>query len=277
MYDQRVHFFFRHVSVAAILVALSACGGGDDSEGAGATFDLLPPEEFVWGSQPISVSPPPETWRREKAQQGGLEGVRFIKSRSVGEEIRIAEHYALDERSRCTQLMELLGDLENLSEREFARQLQRARFYVPEPINADEKRWADYANEALDRARDAWRTGDLGGARRAITDAFEQGGRIRYSLDEVVDRVMFHESQYDSFGQVVAHLPQEGTIAGEPSVSVDFTLDSTEREIRYAGRQAYVLKNNRLFVFTFLGLPENLPLFEQILETVTFPPSQCVL
>lgn len=277
MYDKRNHLFLRHVAIAAIALAMSACGGSGDSSGEDATFDLLPPEEFIWGSQPISVSPPPETWRRDKAQQGGLEGVRFIKSRSVGEEIRIAEHYALDDRSRCTQLMELMTDLENLSDAEFARRLQRARFYVPKPINADEKRWADYANESLDRARDAHRNDDLGGVRRAITDAFEQGGRIRYSLDEVVDRVMFHESQYDSFGQVVAHLPQEGVIGGEPSVSVDYTLDSTERDIKYYGRQAYVLKNNRLFVFAFHGLPENLPLFDQILETVTFPPSQCVL
>lgn len=277
MHDQRFQLLPRQAVVAAILLVLSACSGHDDSTGTGATFDLLPPEEFAWGSQPIAVSPPPETWRREKAQSGGLRGVRFIKSRSVGEEIRIAEHYALDERSRCTQLMELLGDLENLSDREFALRLQRARFYVPEPINAGEKRWADYANQSLDRAREAYRGGDLGGTRRAITDAFEQGGRIRYTLDEVVDRVMFHESQYDSFGQVVARLPADGMIGGEPSVSVDYTLDSTERDIKYAGRQAYVLRNNRLFVLTFHGLPENLPLFEQIVASVTFPPSRCVL
>lgn len=277
MPGKKTRSFFGHVGIAAIALALSACGGSDEAAGDGATFELLPPEEFVWGSQPISVSPPPETWRREKAQSGGLEGVRFIKSRSVGEEIRIAEHYSLDQQSRCTQLMELMSDLENLSDQEFASRLQRARFYVPKPINADEKRWAEYANESLDRARDAHRNDDLGGVRRAITDAFEQGGRIQYSLDEVVDRVMFHESQYDSFGQVVAHLPEQGTIGGEPSVSVNYTLDSKEREIKYSGRQAYVLKNNRLFVFTFHGLPENLPLFDQIVETVTFPPSQCVL
>ncbi|MDJ0905266.1 MAG: hypothetical protein QNI96_04545 [Woeseiaceae bacterium] len=276
MPDKGTRSLCGRAAIAAIALAMSACGGSDSS-GDGATFDLLPPEQFVWGSQPISVSPPPEGWRRDKAQQGGLEGVRFIKSRSVGEEIRIAEHYALDRRSRCTQLMELMADLENLSDQEFAVRLQRARFYVPEPINAGEKRWADYANESLDRARDAHRNDNLGGVRAAITDAFEQGGRIQYSLDEVVDRVMFHESQYDSFGQVVAHLPQDGMIGGEPSVSVDYTLDSTERDIKYYGRQAYVLKNNRLFVFTFHGLPENLPLFDQILETVTFPPSQCVL
>ncbi|MGI9265466.1 MAG: hypothetical protein ACR2QU_11100 [Gammaproteobacteria bacterium] len=267
--------YTRNSLVATIVLMLSGCGGSDDS--AGGSFELLPPEVFTWGSQPVSVSPPPETWRRDKVQQGGLSGVRFIKSRSVGEEISISEHYALDERARCTQLTELLSDLENLDDREFALRIQRARFYVPEPINADEKRWADWANESLDRARDAHRNGQPGETRRAITDAFEQGARIQYSLDEVVDRVMFHESQYDSFGQVIGHTPVDGVIAGEQSVSVDYTLDSTERDIKYYGRQAYVLKNNRLFVFTFHGLPENIPLFEAILETVTFPPNQCVL
>jgi hypothetical protein len=229
-------FFF-----TTIVLVLSGCGGGSDPDGAGADFDLLSPEVFIWGSQPVSVSPPPETWWRDKAQQGGLRGVRFIKSRSVGEEISFSEHYALDERARCTQLTELLSDLENLDDREFALRLQRARFYVPEPINADEKRWADWANESLARARDAHRNDQLGEARRAITDAFEQGGRIQYSLDEVVDRVMFHESQYDSFGQVIAHSPVDGVVAGEPSVSVDYTLDSTERDTKYYGRQVYVL------------------------------------
>lgn len=66
-----------------------------------------------------------------------------------------------------------------------------------------------------------------------------------------------------------------GSLAGEASVSVDFTLDSTNRGILYHGRQVYVAKNNRLFLTSFLGLAENLPLFEQLLETVSFPPGQC--
>lgn len=261
----------------AVAFTMSACGGGNGSAGSGAVADLAAAEVFSWGSQPISVSPPPEIWWREKAQSGGLRGVRFIKSGSVGEEIRIAEHYALDERSRCTELTELLRDLDNLGEREFNRRVQRAALYVSPPINADEKRQADRANAELSRARDAFRNDQPGEARRAITQAFEMASRIRYSLDEVVDRVMFDEASYDSFGQVVSLLPHDITIAGEPAISIDYTLESRERGITYHGRQAYVLKNNRLFVFTFHGLRENMPLFEQILETVSFPPNQCVL
>jgi hypothetical protein len=36
-----------------------------------------------------------------------------------------------------------------------------------------------------------------------------------------------------------------------------------------------VLHNNRLFVVSFQGLAENLPLFEQVVDTVAFPPGRC--
>lgn len=268
----------KHQLLAVVMaLAVSACGGDGGSGEAGEVFELPPPEVFVWGSQPISVSPPPDGWRRDKSQQGGLQGVRFIKNGSVGEEISISEHYALDERSRCTQLTELLQELENLDEREFNLRIQRAALYVPEPINADEKYQADRANAELSRAREAFRNGQRGEARYAITNAFEMASRIKYSLDEVVDRVMFKSSLYDSFGQVMSHTPVDGLIAGEPSIFVDYTLDSTDRGIKFYGRQAYVLKNNRLFVLWFHGLRENMPLFEQIVESVSFPPNQCVL
>lgn len=266
-----------HIVVTAIvMLALSACGN-EEGAGTGAVAELPPPEIFAWGSQPISASPPPETWWREKAQSGGLRGARFIKSGSVGEEIRIAEHYALDERSRCTQLTSLLSDLDKLDARDFNRRIQRASLYVSPPINAAEKRHADRANAQLARARDAFRSGQTSEARSAIAWAFEHASRIEYSLDEVLDRVMFDASSYESFGRVTTLMPKDLTIAGEPAVSIDYTLDSNDRGITYYGRQAYVLKNNRLFVLTFHGLQENIPLFEQIVESVSFPANKCVL
>ncbi len=236
---------------------------------------LPPPEVFTWGSQPISASPAPEGWYREKAQSGGLRGARFIKSRSFGQEIRIAEHYALDDRSRCTQLTELLRDLENLDRREFLGAVQRARFYAPDPINSYEERKVEAANTDLDEARTAYLAGDLRGARRAIEQALREGSDILYRIEEVVDRVMFDPRSYDSFGEVETMPPQTGHVAGSPSVSVDYTLDSRDNGHRYYGRQVYVLENNRLFVLTFHGLQHNLPLFEAIVDSVSFPRSRC--
>jgi hypothetical protein len=41
------------------------------------------------------------------------------------------------------------------------------------------------------------------------------------------------------------------------------------------GRRVYTVKNNRMFEFGFQGLQENLPLFEEILESVSFPVGPC--
>lgn len=267
-----------------IAVLLASCGGEPEPVASAVlpsghdSFDpasLPPPEVFRWGSQPISVSPAPEGWYREDSHSGGLSGVRFVKSRSFGEEIRIAEHYALDDRSRCTQLTALLQDLENLDRREFLRAVQRARYYAPDPINSYEERKVEAANADLDGARAAYLSGDLSGARRAIQQALRQGSDILYRMEEVIDRVMFDPRSYDSFGTVETMPPQNGFVAGAPSVSVDYTLDSRDNGHLYYGRQVYVLENNRLFVLTFHGLEHNVALFEAIVDSVSFPRSEC--
>ena len=236
---------------------------------------LPAPETFTWGSQPISASPAPEGWYRDRAQSGGLRGVRFIKSRSFGEAIRIAEHYALDDRSRCAQLTELLEDLDNLDRRDFLGAIQRARFYAPDPINSYEERKVESANANLDEARAAYLAGDLRAARRGIERALRDGRDMLYRIDEVIDRVMFDPGSYDSFGEVETMPPQTGSVAGAPSVSVDYTLDSRDNGHLYYGRQVYVLENNRLFVLAFHGLEHNLPLFEAIVDSVSFPRGRC--
>jgi hypothetical protein len=233
-------------------------------------------ELFNWGGQPISVSPPPDGWERQKEQSGGLRGVRFIKTGSGGEEIRLAEHHSLDKRDRCERLTELLADFDKLDLNGFRLRVQRARPYAEPPISDQEERLARAANASLDQAFNAFYGGDSVAARSAVTQALERAQRIRYSLDDVLDRVMFSADAYDSFGTVLVDTPLRATLGGRPSVSVDFTLDSVEREVPFQGRQVYVLENNRLFVLAFLGLEENLPLFEAILATVSFPPGQCV-
>jgi hypothetical protein len=263
----------RSILALALVCAwlLPACGPGD----AYVPVELPPAEVFHWGGQPFSASPPPEGWRCEKEQSGGLRGVRFIKSGSVGEEIRLAEHYALDDRDRCDELAELLRDLDNLSHRGVASRIQKAKLYARPPINADETLYADEANRRLDEARHAVVNGREADARRAVKDALDTAAGIRYSLDDVIDHVMFSPSSYDAFGTVVAAQPSETRVGGERAVQVDFTLDGRDRRILYHGRQVYVARNNRLFVLTYLGLPENLPLFEQVVQTVSFPPGRC--
>jgi len=252
-----------------VLATCAVAGCGSEPQQA----PLPSAEVFTWGDQPISFSPPPEGWRREKEQSGGLSGARFVKERSVGERIHVAEHYSLGDRDRCAELQGLLRDLDNFNARDLQRAVQKARLFVQEPINRDDTWVVHEANEALNRARAAFRRGDSVGTRQAIADALEKAGRMRYTLDEVVDRVMFSTDGFDGQARFAVGEPVSGELAGEPAVIVDYTMNYRKRI--YVGRELYVLKNNRLFVASFQGLAENMPLFERILETISFPPGVC--
>jgi hypothetical protein len=47
----------------------------------------------------VAFQPPPADWRRDRHNEGGLLGVRFTHSGSVGERIYIAEYYQISQRS----------------------------------------------------------------------------------------------------------------------------------------------------------------------------------
>jgi len=260
--------------VLACLSVLAACGGSSESDDRPIVLPSV--EEFNWGGQPISVSPPPVGWRREKEQSGGLRGVRFVKTGSIGEVIVIAEHSALDERDRCARFEKFLSDFDNLSPSGFARMAQRTALYASPPIHHQESQLAERANGYLMEARTAFQQDDPIGARSAVTTAFAQAVKIRYSLDEVVDRVMFSADSFNSFGTVEVESPTQGEVGAQASISVDFSLDSRDKGALFHGREVYVVKNNRLFVLTYLGLPENLSIFDAVVDSVSFPPGRCV-
>jgi hypothetical protein len=255
--------------VLLLLVLGAAAGCGSEPEDQ----PLAQAEVFTWGDQPISFSPPPDGWRREKHQSGGLQGVRFVKTGSVGERIHVAEHYSLGDRDRCTELQGLLREFDQLNRQTFPRAVQKARLWVPEPINHRDTWVVHEANQALDRALAAYRMGDSVGARRAIGDALEKAGQMQYTLDEVVERVMFSTEGFDGRAKFVIGEPAPGEVAGEPMIWVGYTMRF--RKQNYIGREVYVLKNNRLFVASFQGLAENLPLFERVVDTISFPPGSC--
>ncbi len=252
----------------AIAAALG-CAPDDPARTAG----LGSPEVFTWGGQPISFSPPPEGWERQRSQPGGREGIEFIKVGSVGEVIGVEEAFYLDHRDRCDRLQALIEDLDNLEPRDLARALQRARPYAQPPLNVGEAWNARAANVRLDRAQEALRDRDHGLAREEIRAAREQLSRIRYSLDEVVDRVMYTGEGLPPYVTVQVGEPTSGELAGVPAIAVSYDMQYGGRT--YRGRQIYVVNNNRLFVMRYQGLEKNLPLFERVVETVSFPPGGC--
>jgi hypothetical protein len=258
-------------TLVASLLTTMGCGG---SEAPPREAPPLPPAEvFTWGAQPISFSPPPEGWRREKEQSGGLRGARFVLSGSVGERIHVAEHYALDDRDRCARLAALAADHESLDDHDFRNDLLRARPHAPEPINGWEARYAADANASLDSAFEARMQGDAAMTQYWLDRAREEARQIRYTLDEVVDRVTFTPGRSPAGPTFKVGERVPATVAGEPGYELNYVMKLRGRT--YLGREYYVLKNNRLFVASFQGLAANVSLFEEIVESITFPVGAC--
>ena len=184
-----------HVWFLLILLGLVACTSAEDHA---RNEPLSAAETFTWTDQPLRFQPPPDDWRRDRYNQGGLLGVNFIHSRSVGERIYIAEYTRVGKRS----------------ERENHTQ--------------------------------------------------------RYRLEDVFEETLFSTEGWpvpaDSFLVADAVLD---TIAGIQAYRLDFTLNMPEHQL--IGREYYLLENNHLFEAAYLGLPENLPLFERVVETIVFP------
>jgi hypothetical protein len=91
-----------------------------------------------------------------------------------------------------------------------------------------------------------------------------------YRLEDVLHETIFSTEGWplpaDSFEVGEA---EPDTISGIPVYRLDFTLGTPAR--RLAGREYYLLEDNHLFEAGFLGLVENLPLFERVVETIAFP------
>ena len=259
--------------LAAALAVSPACGPADSDAPTPAPVTLRPVEAFRWSAQPIMFALPPDGWRREITNQGGLLGARFVKEGSVGEVIEIAEYTALAERGRCREYQEILERFDTFDAAEFARATQKARLYMSPPINRQEQQVARQVNETLDLARAAFRGGDRVAAQLQLEIAARQAGRLHYDLDEVVDRVLFAPKNFPRYIQVDVGKPEPGEFDGRPAVRQSYTLQDSDQV--FAGRRLYFLHGTHLFVAAFQGLDENVPLFEQVLETVTFPPRDC--
>jgi len=81
----------------SIFAILSAC---DKADREARTEPLGAAETFHWNEQPITFQPPPADWKRQKHNQGGLLGVWFTHSASVGERIYISDYYKVGRRSQ---------------------------------------------------------------------------------------------------------------------------------------------------------------------------------
>jgi hypothetical protein len=258
-------------SVFALAVVVLACSGPTSGP---EPIELLPAETFTWtGGQPISFSPPPAGWERSRYQNGGAEGVDFVKAGSVGEQILVAERFFLGRRDRCAQLSEMLRDLNDYDDHAFRQAINKARMYAKEPFNYHEERTIRSVNDALDRAAAAFRADDRAVAHVELSRALEEAGTTRFTIEETVDRVLFTAKKNQVYPALVVEEPRDGEVAGESAVVVEFTFDAHGHPA--VGRRIYVVRNNRLFEIGYQGLAENLPLFERLVDSITFPPGGC--
>jgi hypothetical protein len=98
---------------------------------------------------------------------------------------------------------------------------------------------------------------------------------VRFELGDVVEQALFTGKGWDGIGKIELAEPIDTEIAGRPAVVLDYTLAPRERDGILRGQKVYVEQNNRLFVASFQGVDEYFPLFEAMIDSISFPPGTC--
>lgn len=233
---------------------------------------LEPRETFDWTGEKISFSMPPAGWRREGETSGGIKGARFVKERSVGEGIGLGDYYILADRNRSPQIREILAKFDTFDQG-FAwdRAIRTAYAHTDTPFSALESEIAGRVNDEVGKASMAFRNRDRDAAKAHLEAALAESSRLSFSLGDAIARVEFKPERKQNPEYYTMIGRREATIAGEPAVVVDYTVKVPERPHTYSAREAYFVHNSHMFICTFIGLPESLPVFDAILASIEFP------
>jgi len=251
-------------ALAGLVLLLNACG----PDGRLAPPVLSPPETFDWNGQRITVSPPPAGWRREGETGGGVKGARFVKERSVGEGIGLGDYYLLSDRR--DELRQMLQEFSTY-DRGFAwdRAIRAAYAHTDQTFTPLEAEIAERINSAVSSADAAFRRSDRDAAREFLEDAFANADRLRFTLADVIERVEFKPERRQEPHRYTVTGRRDATVAGEPAVIVDYTVAADTRT--FVAREVYFVHKSHLFIGTFIGLAETLPVFDAIIASVGFP------
>ena len=244
-------------------LVVAACDSGPLGPAA------APRETFDWAGLPISVEPPPYGWRREGETSGGVKGARFVKERSVGEAIGVGDYHRVASRMRRATLQEIVDTFDTYDRPGFQNALRRAYAQTDSPFTPLEAEVAEEINAALGRASVAFATGDRDVAQDELGAALVAAERLRFTLVDVIEAVEFTPERRQEPHRWLVLDRRDTTIGGEPAVVVDYTFDGPDRQLY--GREAYVVRDDHLFVVTFLGLRETLPVFDRVVQSIQFP------
>lgn len=242
------------------LLALAGCGAPE----------LGAPETFHWAAQPITFRPPPAGWRREGDLSGGRRGVRFVKERSVGEAISVDEYYPVGDRDRRAELHQLGRRVEALNEWELRNALARSRWRTDGTFSASEASTAEAVNTSLDRAMEALLRSDRVAVRREVMAAEIAAADLRITLDQVAGRVEFRPEGHPDPGRYRVLARARITLANLPARRVDYEVHLPEGVRRCS--EVYVMRQNHLFIASYIGLASHLAVYESVIASMVFPP-----
>ena len=88
--------------------------------------------------------------------------------------------------------------------------------------------------------------------------------------EEAIARLRLTEETFRSADSAEVGEPVPAAIAHAPGFQTDYTI--RERSMEHRGREIVVLAGRRVFVFTFLGRPADVPVFDALVASANFPP-----
>lgn len=230
---------------------------------------LRPAETFTFSAQPISFSPPPQPWVAEGQLSGGLRGVHYVKRGGVGEAIDVADWYDVSGRLRRVELATLAETDPNFETFDFEHALRKAWPRTEKPYSALETEVATDISNALTRARQARQQRDYATVREQVRAAQSAADRLHFSFEEVIDRALFRPEATSDPSRYKFTGRRDTRVAGAPAVTLDYSIELPEGR-RYL-RKVYTFHNDHLFVAEFIGLKDTLPLFDQVVSSISFP------
>lgn len=246
-------------------IALAGCAPVDRQ----AQVRLGAPEKFDWVPEPVEFSPPPEVWRREGDNGGGLLGVRFILSNGGGQVMSVAAYRQWSDKLPRKAILELLGDLDTSHTRATLNELGRLRVQVTERLTEGETQAAYAVNAAVDRAQEDLLAERLSFVRSDIQGALDAIDQYKPSLEELLPHMRLKPEERQEPARWVLGFGRDTVLAGLPAYVSNDTLYAPERKLLY--RQAYWVVDGTAFQSIYQGMPENQHVWEAMVASVRFP------
>jgi hypothetical protein len=251
------------VGLAVLLILLAGCGA------KGQRTDRV--ETFTWVRQPIVFAPPSGPWQRQGEGGSGTLGVYFILRGGGGQCISVAAYNRLADRDRREALAKLLSKRDSLSQREFLNELSLARPRTEDPISDREASATQAINRALDRAMTAYLEGSRSFVTADLEDALTAANAYQPTLEELLPHIRLRPERMQEPDRWRIGYEHDTTIAGFPAFASDDTLITPERPLLY--RQVFWVVDGCAFHTTYQGMPENVRIWNRLIDTIQFPES----